>query len=393
MLSLSKMTDMLLYSVASTVICCIFVVIYALFWKDGKKLRLEDILFMAMLIVVTSLRYEVGSDYLRYLGSYQFAARRFADLSTLFSRETLTRYSFEIGYEFVSVLTSRLFSSKYAILWIISIILYIPIIVYCRKHTCNSKIAVGVFFLYGFWGLSLNVLKQAVAMMLVLYVQEALENKKYLRAVILSVIATSFHTTALLVCVILFIIHFGLLKKIVSPTRQHLFLLIAIGIVLRFSTGIILRILNRTELYTQYLSYLTAGTEDRISRSFIWIGALIETVIVCVILYIAINKLKKIENRDPRLEKIISIVMLGVPFSIIGISKTLWLSNRFAKYFFVFLIALMPMLLNTEELQDRFRKPSNSRTVFWISFIIWHAVYAVLLLDNNTFHIGTYLFM
>lgn len=342
---LEKATMMAEYSLFSTFICISLCFIYALLWRKGNRLRIGDIVITIILIAVSSLRYDVGSDYIRYLESSQYAARRFADLHFLFSAENLKRYSYEVGYETISVLTSRLFSSKYAIFWVVSIIIYIPIIRFCRKHTDNSRIALATFLLFGFWGLTLNIMKQAIAMVIVLYVYEFLKEKKYVPAGLLTLVTISFHITALIAVVCIVIVHFGLLKKFIEPSMRNLWLMCGVGVVLRFGTQLLISVLGRVGLYSQYLTYATAGVGDETSRKYIWIGALIETLFIIFILRLCIRRKQELIFRSAEIENIISIVMIGIPFSIIGISKTLWLANRFAKFFFIFIIVLLPTLL------------------------------------------------
>jgi len=94
--------------------------------------------------------------------------------------------------------------------------------------------------------------------------------------------------------------------------------------------------------------------------------------------------------------KIVSIVMVGIPFSIIGISRSewLWLSNRFAEYFFLFLIVLIPKLIDSgSESANRIGVIAIHRknVPFWAVMIVWHAAFAILMFNNN-FASDTYLF-
>lgn len=389
---LEKAIIMAVYAFLTTVICAIIVFTYAIIWKKGRRIKFEDILLIIVLIVVSSLRYDVGSDYIRYMESAQFAARRFSDLHTLFSIETLQRYSFEVGYETLAVLTNRIFDNKYAIFWVVSIILYIPVVSYCRKYTDNSRIAVAIFLLFGFWGLTLNILKQAIAMVIILYIYEALDKKKYVVVVTLTIVAISFHITALIAVAGLLIIHFGLFRKLLEPTQKNLLMMIGIGVLFKLGTQILIRILSHFDLFSKYLVYATAGVGDETSRKYIWIGALIETAFVYFIISVAIKKKKKLIKINPKIETIISIIMLGIPFSILGISRTLWLANRFAKFFYLFIIVLLPTLLTKGGKFNCYTIRFNNRIVFWFALIIWHALYSVLMLDNNGFMIQTYLF-
>lgn len=386
---------MLNYSLVSTAICCSIALLYGVLYRKGRKIRIEDIILSILLILISSLRYDVGSDYFRYLESAERWVRRFPSIKMLFSGEMLEKYSFEIGYKILSVFANRISDSQYAIFWVVSVLLYIPIVWYCRKKTSNSSIAIAVFLLFGFWGLTLNIMQQALAMMFVLYSYEALKNKKYLMFIILAICAEMFHTSAIVAIIVVIVINFGVLKKFWEPTKHNLLLMIAIGVILRFGTGFIIRFASRINMFAKYMEYLNAGVTDNISRKYIMYGAFIETVIVIMILYFSIRNVDLLKKYNINVENIISFIMIGIPFSIIGISRTLWLSNRFAKFFFFFLIILIPDLVGNSE-QKREKRGhfvlKYNQFVFWCLMIAWHAIYAVLMLDNNRFHIGTYLF-
>lgn len=384
--------NMIIYSITSTFICCMISGLYCANRHYSRKIQIDDLFGMLALICLSGLRYEVGSDYIRYQQGYLFAANRFRDLSTLFTKEVLSRYTYEVGYETLSVFTYRLFHNEYAIFWVVAIILYIPLVFYCRKRTNDAHVAFATFVLFGFWGLSLNIMKQAIAMMLAVCFYEFLKKKKYIRAVLCAIIAFSFHTTSIVAIGVIVLVHI-IAKKVNISTKRNLRLIVLIGIALRFGTSLLLAVMSHISPLSKYVYYLDSEY-TRINRSFIWIGALVETIVVIIIIYIAINKIDDLQKRNPENAEIIAIIMMGIPLSIIGVSRRLWLANRFAKFFFLFLIVLLPSLIGRDySVKGKlYLFHSKTRVSFWIGLITWHILYSVLLLDNNLFHIGTYLF-
>lgn len=381
------------YALISTFICCAILLICGIRHSCTKKLQLGDITAAIILVFLSGSRYEVGSDYTRYLQSARFAASRFADLRTLFNMEVLNRYSYEIGFEAMSVLVSRLTRNQYAIFWVVAIILYVPFIYYCRKRTCDSYAALAIFLLFGFWGLSLNIMKQAIAMMLVVCIFEFIKRKQYIFALLFALVSVSFHTTSIVAIIAIIVIH-HLQRKLLIPTKKNLNRMIIIGIIARFGTSIIMLLLSRISIFSKYILYLDSENA-RINRSFIWVGALTETAIVYLILRLAIGHLDELKKRDKHIGEIISIIMIGLPLSIVGISRQLWLANRFAKFFFLFLIILVPAMMgkfSDANSNRRYIFPQKTRIAFWSSMIIWHMIYSVFMLDNNFFKISTYLF-
>lgn len=151
----------------------------------------------------------------------------------------------------------------------------------------------------------------------------------------------------------------------------------------------------------KYTRYFTGGEINAINnRTFIILGAALETVIVIIFLNIALKRKKQLIEVQPDIEKYLSIIMVGIPFSILGVSKTLWLANRFAKFFFVFLIVLIPALLSQRKIKfkgvfigKKYLFAQGNRFFIVFILLVWNIMYSVLMLDNNSFEIRTLLNM
>ena len=137
------------------------------------------------------------------------------------------------------------------------------------------------------------------------------------------------------------------------------------------------------------MSYFGGEKSLHTDRTFIWLGALIETLVVCCIIYFALTQIEKLRMERKDTDHLLAIIIFGIPFSI-GISGNLWLANRLAKYFFFFLIPLLSVLLGKD--RKKYFIDGKSRRFIWLSLIIWHMMYSVLMLDNSEFVIATYLF-
>ena len=385
---------MLTYSLASTMICCLIILLYKFLYRRGHKVQCSDIFIITILVMLSSLRYNVGSDYTRYMASAVYSVRHFSDLNVLFSKQILDEYSYEIGYQLLAVIGGHICDSPYTIFWLVSLIIYPAIVLYGRKHTGNALYALSFYLLFGFWGMSLNVLKQAIAMVFILYGYNFLRNKKYLKYVGCSLFAVLFHISSIIA--ILGVIIANL--KIIKPTKKVFWLFIIAGIVLRFSYNIITSLLSHAGILGKYLNYFANENADRISRSFIWIGALIETVIVCIIIYLSVSHIEELRERSSEADNVIVLIMIGIPLSIMGISPTMWIANRLAKDFFLFLIILWPILLDKmghikQFFQRKFIFNYNKRFALWLTLVVWHALYSILMVDNSGYTIQTYLFM
>ena len=388
---------MLNYSVVSTLICCGILFIYISFYKKGKKIHIEDIALSILLIVISSLRYGMGSDYFRYLESASRWARLFSsNVQSLFTADVLQTYSYEIGYKLLSVISYKISDSPYTIFWLVSIITYFPLVLYSRKHTEDSRVAIAIYLLFGYWGLSLNAIDQSIAMIFILLAKNAIDNKKYVVGTLLILCAEMFHTTAIVAATLIILSNVVVIKSFFEPTKRNLLLMIVIGLTLKAALDFLLNIASNFSLFAQYSNYTDTGVSEKITRKYMMIGAFIETLLVVVILYLSIKKLEKDIKNKYQLSQMISVVMIGIPFSIIGISGSdwLWLSNRFAEYFFLFLIVLIPEMIHNSNtgIQRGIIKIEKKRASFWVAMVVWHAIFAVVMFNNNQFVIDTYLF-
>lgn len=392
-----NMIRKLSWSVISTLVCCCLLLIYYAFYKKGKKIKFEDWILCALIVAVSSLRYGVGSDYFRYLESAERWVRLYdSDIKSLFSSNVLQQYSYEVGYTILSVVSHKISDSPYTVFWLVSFIIYIPLVIYCRKYTRDSRIAIAVYLLFGYWGISLNVIGQSVAMIFLLFANKAINNKKYIISILLILCAETFHTTAIVAASLIMLTKAPFIKKFFEPTRGNLVKMVVIGIAMRFATGLLENILSRSSTFARYTRYLGTGVSDIVARRYTMIGTFIEGALVLIILYMAIDKLNNAYGKAKNLSNLISIIMIGIPFNIVGISRTnwMWLSNRFAEYFFIFLIVLIPeIIINSETDTKRgVIAVRKKRIPFWMTLIAWHAIFAIAMFNNNKFVIDTYLF-
>ena len=380
------------YSIYTTIICCVICVVYAFLFRKGKRVTFGDLVITVSLVLISSLRYDVGTDYNRYIRSAARVPELFSGFRSLFSYSTLQQWSFEVGFESLSLIANRLSNSPYTIFWITSIIIYCPIVLYARRYTSNACRSLSFFILFGFWGMSLNIIKQFIAMVCMLFFWEALKKKSYVVCILLGVIAIVFHTSVIVVEILLILVYSGILQKVLKPTYFTLGIVVVVGIGLRISTWWMSRILSLSRLLSKYVNYTIS---DSMSRSFIMLNALIEAVIVISLVYTAIKNRESLKEKDPYIDKVISLLMIGIVFNIVGISKTMWLSKRFAEYFYIFLLTVIPDLF-----EDRVKHNNKAFTLvlnrkaitFWGIMVVWHMLYSVLSLDNHGFRLQTYLF-
>lgn len=392
-----SLIEMLIYSIETTCIICAMLFTLKLIKKtnlnDEISSQLEAFFMTIILIVISSLRYGMGSDYFVYMDLAQNYYDDFGNIFALLTSNYLFDSSFQIGFPFLAIISHGLFDSKYAVFFLISCIIYPLTIRYCQKKSVNLYYSFAVYLLFGLWGVSLNILKQALAMVFLLYAYDKYIERKWTGFMLLSLIAFMFHTTALVVAVMI------VLSKFVKAEKQHLIFMIVGGVFLRLIMPLILSLLGNIALFSKYYNRYVDGTNVASNnRSFLMIGVAIEVAFIIVLLMTAIRKNDALVKVQKNINSYISVIMIGIPFGIIGISGSLWLSARFALYFFQFLIILIPALMGSfDKTIDKEGKlyytvlSFNQNVLLIAALISWHVLYAVLMLDNNSFEINTLL--
>ncbi|MBO5091603.1 MAG: EpsG family protein [Clostridia bacterium] len=165
--------------------------------KENKHTFYQLVFFLIVIFVLwflTAFRSErIGNDtitYVRYF--YNFGQGGV----TLNSR-------IEIGYQILNFVVFKINPNPYFFLGVVATICYVGTGIYIYKYSDNIVFSTVLLFpiAYGFFATGL---RQAVAMVICLYIYQAIKNRKFLLAILLILLASSFHTSALLMLVFLF---------------------------------------------------------------------------------------------------------------------------------------------------------------------------------------------
>ena len=158
--------------------------------KYGKiKIIFYTIIGLGILILISGLRYNVGTDYNNYLDYYiVYSVLDFKDI-ILNANELLFILVIKIAY---------IFQQPQIIFEIIAF--FTIYITYKAILTQKEKISITLAFaLYTFlyYMYSLNIIRQALAIAIVLYSYKYILQRDFKRFLLMIIIATLFHTTAL----------------------------------------------------------------------------------------------------------------------------------------------------------------------------------------------------
>lgn len=163
-------------------------------------------------------------------------------------------YNMERCFVLLCFFISRVFFSEKIFLFIISFFIYLSftlfIISNCRESNfLNICYAIVCFVFFGTFFSTTNLMRQYIAISIILFSYRQLSLKKYLNFYLLIILASLFHTTAL-ICLFLPLVK--LLKINIKTLWLYFFVLIFLG---AFATKILEIGINI--IFSQYASYLT----------------------------------------------------------------------------------------------------------------------------------------
>lgn len=352
------------------------ITIYRVFDRKSNKVQIIDILMIVLLIVITGLRYGVGTDYEAYYNIFNNIPHKYSNIIDIITE------SFQFGFVLLGYMLKGITSNEYAIFWLVSIIVYPFMIIYFRKKTEISWLAFATFMLMGFFDVSMNILKQQIAMVLLLIAYEQLIKQKKTRFLILIVLAGVFHITAIVGGLLIYI------SRYIKPTFRNLLISIFVGIIGYFSYKLILlKLFSYNTIfskYEMYLIYQDISVSSREARELSIIGYVIVFTLITIILLNYKMQLKEILKERYRM---ISMLFIGIAISIISIDY--WVINRIALYLYQFIIVLIPAFF-------KINMPKKEKQMYTIVFTLimvgWFFVFFIIGGNNLSFTYKTYLF-
>ncbi len=175
------------------IIGCIFA-IFADISKNSKYKKLVyTLLAFLPFILVASIRYDVGTDYMfRYAPDYQkmVLGNDVGNLEPLFK---------------IIIKCCIFFSKDYSILFVVTAsIMYLLIGITVYKNSKNILLSILVFFLGTYFFQSLNLVRQFLGMSVMFFAYKYIIDKKYLKWFVCLFVASMIHTSCLIFIITLF---------------------------------------------------------------------------------------------------------------------------------------------------------------------------------------------
>lgn len=163
---------------------------------DERKKKILFIISSIPFIIVSAIRYEVGTDYM---------VRYFPDYIKIANGETIENLE-PLFYLLIKICTF-ITSQPYILFVITSIIIYLLIFKSFEEESKNWILSITIFFVACFFFQSMNLVRQYIAMALIMYAHKYLfdkTNKKYLWYLFV-LTATLVHSISLVYLILIFL--------------------------------------------------------------------------------------------------------------------------------------------------------------------------------------------
>ncbi len=253
-----------------------------------KQKKMIHAIFVLLIIVIpaviSSIRYGVGTDFFGYERIFD----SYSNMST-FSFSKYGGISTEIGFYLFIRLAIVLFGTYKGFLFLITLVstylMYKTIDYKKNESSMSLMIFIGLVLLFG---PSLNIMRQILAVTIILYGLRFIEEKKIIKYIITVIIASSFHTSALF-SIFFYFLNFDGQKF--SKTKE--FIIVLTTILIPFLFEFFFNMLENLLIFSKYTHIYT----DQIQYSNRFAGLLIRLPIL-ILMIINRKKLVAANNNN-----------------------------------------------------------------------------------------------
>lgn len=292
--------------------------------EKSNKLFFIVLSFVTLTFIAGFRTYQVGADTWHFVASYNNIYKLNINQFGL--------YRYEWGFTFLSWILGRISNNYTLLLFVTSLFVNYSVLRFVYKHSNNIYVSVLLYFLAGVYFCYMNIMRQALAIGVLLFGFDYLLEKKHIKFVITVFIASLFHESALICLILLFASKLKINKK-------NLFLIIS-------STLFIFIFGNNIFNLLAGLSVRLEGYRDSAYFVSNYFGAVIEFLVNLFVFIFCLNGLRKDKNKDNELKnRIINYELaLGMIFAALTIRINIFV--RFIQYFNMILIIGIPNALS-----------------------------------------------
>lgn len=334
---------------------------HALSYKH-KKIFL--MLICVELIIFTGLRAPtIGAD----TGIYVQALNYYRDLphDQILSAPLVYPFDFEIGYFIFTKVCAYFSLNTTAFLLLVSFIIYVPIFKFIKQYSEDPMISLLTYFSFGFFGYSLGIFRQMIALSLVLCGIKYIQNGKLKSWIVLVIIATLVHTTAIITFPLYWIVKFRVKNKLGL-------IIIIEAILFVFARQIVVFI---AYLFPKYRNYVNSEYD-------IQGGSYIFLILLNLVFLLGYYLLIKGRIKEDKIFIFtLNALLVAIFLQILGYSMEIF--GRIIPYYSIYLLILIPKTMNCYLRRNR---------LIWNIIIIGGLLMIFYIITKDNITITPYLF-
>lgn len=337
-------------------------IFFAFLSKKVKNRKLHILIaIMAALpfAIVSSIRYDVGTDYLyRYVNDYNVLLKG-GDVTNL-----------EIGFKLLDKFCILITDNYQLVFALTSLIITAFIFYTIYRDSKNVMLSIALYFIGAFFFQSLNMTRQYIAISMIFYSYKYFLKGNWIKWGVFSILASMFHTTSL-IATFIFIISY-LLKKIIKKdifaNEKIVLVLIAI---LFFGEPLIRNLINFLLVQTRFKVY--------VGSNYDYGDLQIIPFIINLLLYIGMIYIVKKKNEEINDTDRFFITVQAIALIFVTLGKTSFLSIRLVYYFSIFQIISIPYFL-------KYVKNIFEKKTYIISTIIVVMIFSATVVWTHVLH-------
>lgn len=308
----------------------LFFLLYCFFMSIlfRKKSNFSLLVSLLPFFLFGSLRhFSVGNDSIEYARVYQIISSSGSDIF---------KHRYELGFLKLNEILSSI-SNSYTLLFIVTMAITVyALYVMLRDYSLMPGMAVSMYFLLRYYDMSLNVMRLSIAIALTILATCQLLKNKRSSFILLVILASMFHRTALIYLIAIFIWNF----KVKISKKILLLLCGSVSILLVIFDFLIKVIVKFFPIYSYYLNSVYYDGNIRLATIF----NIVTFTFLTLLSYMIFKRNKSEINRSAQFKEVenfcLTTIVLGILISIVSIKFNLF--DRVADYFLIYILIYLP---------------------------------------------------
>ena len=346
--------------------------------KDVKK-KCGLVALIALISFVGGFRaLNIGTD----IGVY---GKKYFDLAithnSFFEYVDIFSYA-EPGYLFLNFLVSRFTNNISVFLLILQLLCNALVIstLYHYKDKCPLWMSYTVYFCV-FYGLTFNIMRQSCALSIIFFAIRFLQEKKWIKYAISIALAFTFHSTALIAGILIFLIYMICQTK--SKMKTYIIFIIISGAILSliFIKDVIPVLYNFGIINERIYNYMFTFLNETIDISW---G---ETIFKLIFIFFAFLPLKKYKDKFEL--NYFFIVSMIIDFILFQSKIIIAYAHRFSFYFGYMNILLIPQCFGAMNIK---LKGININKVVFLLICLMYFIYKFVISGNSQIYPYQFIF-